>query len=151
MNSIENGEFRPGDPSLQPLWRSERGLFVEILRPGDFYAAYVFDQAISREVDVARVVTQAQELGYPLRYWWLSQAMDLMGSPDRLIVCVHHPGGSSEAGMDLYQSLRNNGAEWDDLEAAAMDEYMWLGAPIQSLADLSQTDGAPLYPPPSAG
>ena len=74
-----------------------------------------------------------------------------MGSPDRLIVCVHHPGGSSEAGMDLYQSLRNIGAVWDDLEAAAMDEYMWLGAPIQSLADLSQTDGSPLFPPPSAG
>lgn len=150
MSSIERGEYQPGDPFLRPLWRSEKGLWVEILHPGDFYVAYIFDQAASREADVSQVITQAQELGYPLRYWWLSQAMDLMGSTDRLIVCVHHPGGSSEAGMDPYHALHDGGVTWDDVEAAAMDEYMWLGAPIQSLADLAQTNGAPLVPPPSA-
>jgi hypothetical protein len=136
---------------MQSLWRSERGLLVEILRPGDFYAAYIYDQAISREADITRVIGQAQELGYPIRYWWLSQTMDLMGSPDRLIICVHHPGGSSDAGMDLYQALHDGGVMWDDLEAAAMDEYMWLGVPIQGLSDVAQPDGLPLFPPPFAG
>lgn len=133
------------------LWRSEGNLLVEILRPGDFYAAYIFDQPISREADITQVIDQAQEQGYPLRYWWLSQAMDLMDSPDRLIVCVHHPGGSSNAGMDLYQTLHDGGVTWDDLEAADMDEYMWLGTTVQSLADLLQTAGVPLFPPSSAG
>lgn len=130
---------------------SKNGLWVEILHPGDFYAAYIFDQAATREANVTQVIAQAQELGYPSRYWWLSQAMDLLGSPDRLIVCVHHPGGSSDPGMDLYQALHDKGVTWDDLEAAAVDEYMWLGAPIRSLADLIQADGSPLFPPPSAG
>ena len=146
MNSIESGEWRADDPSLQPLWRSERGLLVEILHPGDFYAAYIFDQAISREDDITRIVAQAQELGYPLRYWWLSQAMDLMGSPDRLIVCVHHPGGSSDAGMDLYQALHDGGVTWDDLEAAAMDEYLFLGTTIRSHGAITTPDSKPLFP-----
>lgn len=131
---------------MQSLGRRERGLLDEILRQGDFYAAYIFDQAISRETDITRVIAQAQELGYPLRYWWLSQAMDLMGSPDRLIVCVHHPGGSSDAGMDLYQALHDVGVTWDDLEAAAMDEYLFLGTTIRSHGEITTPDARPLFP-----
>ena len=116
------------------------------MRPGDFYAAYIFDQASAREVEVTRVIDQALELSYPVRYWWLSQAMDLMGSPDRLIICVHHPGGSSNAGMDLYQALHDGGVTWDDLEAAAMDEYLFLGQTICSHGEITNPDARPLFP-----
>ncbi len=146
MNPIESGDGRLEDIPSQSLRRRERNLLVEILRPGDFYAAYIFDQAISREADITRVISQAKELGYPLRYWWLSQAMDIMGSPDRLIVCVHHPGGNSDAGMDLYQALHNEGVTWDDLEAAAMDEYMFLGTTIRSHGEIITPDARPLFP-----
>ena len=127
------------------LWRSEGDLLVDILRPSDFYAAYIFDQAISREADITRVIGQAQELGYPLRYWWLSQAMDLMGSPDRLILCVHHPGGSSNVDMDLYQALHDRGAIWDDLEVADLNEYLLLGRIIRSLDEINTPDARPLF------
>jgi hypothetical protein len=123
----------------------------EILDPYHFYAAYIFDRANEHQSDVQTLIEQSHELSYPLRYWWLSDAMDLQGSPDRLILCVHHPSRSADAGLDLYEILREEEVTWDDLDAAAMDEYMWLGAPIRSLADLIQADGSPLFPPPSAG
>ena len=77
----------------------------ENLDPSHFYAAYVFDDASSRRRDVAVLIYEAQRLGYATRYWWLSEAMDLQGSPDRLIVCVHHPSHGESAGMDLYTVL----------------------------------------------
>jgi hypothetical protein len=101
------------------------------LDPRHFYAAYVFDQAHEREDDVATLIEQAQQLGYPLRYWWLSQAVDLQGSPDRLIVCVHHPSMAEDAGMDLYEALEERQVTWDGLEAAAVDEYRLLGKPVE--------------------
>ena len=48
---------------------------------------------------------QARRFGYPVRYWWLSEAVDLQGFPDRLIVCAHHPSRDEDAGMDLYDAL----------------------------------------------
>ena len=60
----------------------------ENLDPRHFYAAYVFDDAATRQRDVAVLIHEAQQLGYPVRYWWLSEAMELQGSPDRLIVCL---------------------------------------------------------------
>ena len=118
----------------------------ENLNPHHFYAAYVFDQAETRNRDVTAVVEQAKRLGYPVRYWWLSDAMPLQDHPDRLIVCVHHPSARDDAGMDLYDTLKEHQATWDDLEAAAIDEYRYLGKPIERPADIRWPDRNPLFP-----
>ena len=118
---------------------------TEILDPRHFYAAYVFDRAAERGSDVQTVIEEAQELRYPVRYWWLSSAMDLQGSPDRLIVCVHHPSRSEDAGMDLYNALRQKEISWDDLEAAALEEYHFLGKPVKELGDLHLPEGKILF------
>jgi hypothetical protein len=129
----------------------ELGQTGEDLDPRHFYAAYVFDQAHERRNDVATVIEQAQQLGYSARYWWLSQAVDLQGNPDRLIVCVHHPSSASDAGMDLYETLKERQVTWDGLEAAAVDEYRLLGRPIEGLGGICRSDGSPLFPPASKG
>jgi hypothetical protein len=118
----------------------------EIFDPHHFYAAYVFDRVNEREFDIGMVLNRASELGYPVRYWWLSEAMELQGFPDRLIVCVHHSSGSENAGMDVYESLSEKGASWDDLEAAAVDEYRYLGKPVEELVDLRLPYGNILFP-----
>jgi hypothetical protein len=118
----------------------------EILDPYHFYAAYVFDRANERQTDVQTLIEQSQELGYPLRYWWLSEALDLQGSPDRLIVCVHHPSRSADSGLDLYEILKEEEVTWDDLDAAALEEYVQLGKPVANLGDLRLPDGQMLYP-----
>jgi hypothetical protein len=79
MNTLERQPENSREPDLDPR---------------HFYAAYVFDQAHKRQEDITTLVEQAQDLGYPVRYWWLSEAMDLEGCPDRLIVCVHHPSAA---------------------------------------------------------
>ena len=119
---------------------------VEILDPRHFYAAYVFDRAAERESDVKTVIEQASELRYPVHYWWLSNAMDLQGAPDRLIVCVHHPSRSEDAGMDLYNILSQKEINWDDLDAATVEEYHFLGKPINDLGDLRHPEGNLLFP-----
>jgi hypothetical protein len=124
----------------------ELGQAGEDLDPRHFYAAYVFDQAHEREDDIAALVEQAQQLGYPARYWWLSQAMELQGSPDRLIVCIHHPSVSEDAGMDLYETLGEHQVTWDGLEAAAVDEYRLLGRPVEGPDVICMRDGTPLFP-----
>ena len=48
--------------------------------------------------------------------------------------------------MDLYQALKNEGADWDDLEAAAMDEYLFLGTIIRSHGEITTPDARPLFP-----
>ena len=118
----------------------------EALDPRHFYAAYVFDQAHERKDDVSTLVEQAQELGYPMRYWWLSQSVELRDHPDRLIVCVHHPSLESDAGMDLYKTLKEQQIAWDDLESAAVEEYRLLGKPIEGPAVICGPDGTPLFP-----
>jgi hypothetical protein len=95
----------------------ELGQAKEELDPRHFYAAYVFAHAHERGEDVAALIEQAQLLGYPVRYWWLSQAMGPQGNPDRLIVCVHHPSMAEDAGMDLYEALEERQVTWDGLEA----------------------------------
>ena len=119
----------------------------EEIDPRHFYAAYVFDQAHERREDIDTLMEQAQQLGYSMRYWWLSQAVELRGQPDRLIVCVHHPSSASDAGMDLYEVLARHEITWDDLEAAAVEEYRLLGKPIESLEVIHKPDGVPLFPP----
>jgi hypothetical protein len=123
------------------------GQAEEDLDPRHFYAAYVFDQANERRDDVATLIEQAQQLGYPARYWWLSQAMELEGNPDRLIVCVHHPSIGEDAGMDLYQALGERQVTWDGLEAAAVDEYRLLGRPIEGPEAICRRDKTQLFPP----
>ena len=118
----------------------------EDLDPRHFYAAYVFDQAHERQGDVATLVEQAQQLGYPVRYWWLSEAMELRGHPDRLIVCVHHPSSTEDAGMDLYETLKERQVTWNDLEAAAVGEYRLFGKPIEGPEVICKSDGTPLFP-----
>ncbi len=133
-----------GPESLSPGGIEEKP-YIEILHPGDFYAAYIFDHAVERQSDIAHVIEQAHQLGYPVRTWWLSQAMDLQGSPDRLIVCVHHPGIGEEAGMDLYDALQKRGITWDELDSAVMEEYHWLGQPALEIEHLTQPDGTILF------
>jgi hypothetical protein len=126
---------------------SDLGQAEEDLDLRHFYAAYVFDQAHERRDDVGTLIEQAQQLGYPLRYWWLSQAVDLQDNPDRLIVCVHHPSVVEDAGMDLYEALGERQVTWDGLEAAAVDEYRLLGKPIEGAGAIYRPDGTPLFPP----
>jgi len=85
-------------------------------------------------------------LGYPVRYWWISDAMELQGFPDRLIVCVHHPSTSEDAGMDLYDALKEKGVTWDDLEAAVVDEYRYLGNPFFNWAICARHTGTGSFP-----
>jgi len=118
----------------------------EQLNPNHSYTAYIWDLAETRQNAVAALLEQAQGFGYPVRYWWLSEAMELRDAPDRLIVCVHYPSASEDAGMDVYDALTERGVRWDDLEGAAMEEYRQLGKPISALADICNTDGTVLFP-----
>ena len=108
---------------------------TEHLDPHHFYAAYAFDNATSRRRDVAVLLHEAQRLSYPVRYWWLSEAMDLQDAPDRLIVCVHHPSLAEDAGMDLYSALskiaQKHEVAWDSLEAAQDDGHHLTLCPLQ--------------------
>ena len=72
--------------------------------------------------------------------------MELQGFSDRLIVCVHHPSVSEDAGMDLYGSLKKKEVIWDDLEAATVGEYRHLGKPAKELGDLRSLFGNWLFP-----
>jgi hypothetical protein len=126
----------------------DRGFGDEHLDPRHYYAAYVFDGAERREHDVTTLVEEARRLGYPVRYWWLSDALDLQGEPDRLIVCVHHPSGDENAGMDLYDTLTDKRVTWDDLEAAAFEEYRAFSQPLRGPGAIYKPDGVALFPPP---
>jgi len=111
------------------------------------YAAYIFDHADRRKHDITAVIEEAGRFGYPVRYWWLSAAMDIRDEPDRLIVCVHHPVISENAGMDLYEKLQELHVEWDDLDAATVEEYLLLSRPIAEPNGIAWPDGRALFPP----
>ncbi len=132
---------------LSPVGLETQGelLMGEDIDLRHFYAAYIFDQPQDRDGDIAAIVKQAQGKGYPARYWWLSEAVNLQGFPDRLIVCVHHPSFAPNAGMDLCQALREDQVAWDELEAASPIEYLQLGKFIRGLEDLRDSDGRPLF------
>jgi hypothetical protein len=117
----------------------------EDLNPRHFYAAYIYDRAEEHKEDVATLVEKAHELDYPVRFWWLSDAVDLQGFPDRLIVCVHHPSMTEDAGMDLYEALKEKEVSWNELEAAGVNEYAFLGQPVDKLDSISKPNGSPLY------
>lgn len=131
MNHIERRPKPPHEEALDPL---------------HFYAAYVFGNVHERQREIAAVVSSAQRLGYPVRYWWLSQAMALEDAPDRLIVCVHHDSYSEEAGLDLYDALKDQEVQWDFLEAASIEEYCAYGRVTEGAHAVRMPDGTPLFP-----
>ena len=81
-----------------------------------------------------------------MRYWRLSRGMELHDHPDRLIICVHHPSPDGDAGMDLYKVLKEQQVTWDDLEAAAVEEYRLLGRSIEAPQVICRSDGTLLFP-----
>ena len=95
--------------------------------------------------DIHAIIEEAGNLGYPTRYWWLSQAMDIQGCPDRLIICVHHPTNDENAGMDLYETLKNLQVSYDELNAAALEEYMCLGRRVARAGDIRKADGTSMF------
>jgi len=117
----------------------------ELCCSNHFYAAYVFDQAETHRVDITTLIDEAQRLGYPVRYWWLSQAMDIQKGPDRLIVCVHHPRNDENAGMDLYDALQARQVSYDELDAAVLDEYLFLGRQAANIEKIRRPDGFQLF------
>jgi hypothetical protein len=96
------------------------------------YIAYIFDEPQDRETDVGLVVEKAVEMGCQVRYWWLSNTAHLQSSHDRLIVCVRQPHVGVNTGMDLYWTLKEAGAAWDELETASLDEWASLGRQVSS-------------------
>ena len=123
-----------------------RSFAGETLDPRHFYAAYSFDTPETRQNDITALIAEAQRLGYPVRYWWLSDAMDLYGEPDRLIVCVHHPTRNENAGIDLFDALKAKGATWDDLENAAIEEYMQFSRRVRGAGEIVTPDDVALFP-----
>ena len=117
----------------------------EICLPNHFYAAYIFDQPNSHQNDIRTIIDEAANLHYPVRYWWLSQAMDIQNCPDRLIVCVHHSGNGESAGMDLYERLHAEGADFDELEAAAMEEYVFFGRGVRAIETIKDPFGGVVF------
>lgn len=120
----------------------------EVLNPRHSYLAYIFDQPEEQLENISPLLEKADELGYPVRYWWLSEAMflDTEEVPDRLIVCVHHPSRDEEAGMDLYTALREKEVQWAALEAAAFEEYLTFGKTVSEPAAINQANGRSLFP-----
>ncbi|MBK8903097.1 MAG: hypothetical protein IPM53_18045 [Anaerolineaceae bacterium] len=120
----------------------------ELLDPRHTYLAYIFDQPEQQIENIFPLLNQATELGYPVRYWWLSEAMvlDTDEVPDRLIVCVHHPTRDEDAGLDLYESLREKNVEWAELEAASFEEYVAFGKSVLNPAVIDRADGQALFP-----
>ena len=112
-----------------------------------FLAAYILDAPHERETDVGLLVERAVELGCPVRYWWLSDAVPLL-TYDRLIVCVCHPEDGVDAGMDLYRALKEARATWDELEAAAPHEWELLGRDIHAHGEIRLPGSTWLLFPP---
>jgi hypothetical protein len=117
----------------------------ELCCSNHFYAAYVFDQAETHRTDITTLIDEAQRLGYPARYWWLSQSMDIQNSPDRLIVCIHHPSNDENAGVDLYDALRARQVSYDELDSAMLDEYLFLGRQVANIEKIQHPDGMQLF------
>lgn len=117
----------------------------ELCCSNHFYAAYVFDQAETHQKDITTIIEQSTRLGYPMRYWWLSQAMNIQGNPDRLIVCVHHPTNDENAGMDLYDVLHARDVTYAELDAAVLEEYVYLGCRVVGIASICSANGQPIF------
>lgn len=117
----------------------------EIMDRSHFYAAFVFDCPDTRALDIKALIWHAQQLGYPVRYWWLSETMKLHDTPDRLIVCVLHPTMIEFTGNYLSDRLLKDHFSWDALEGASMEEYCRFGKPVSMLDDIRLPEGQPLF------
>jgi hypothetical protein len=141
---MANHEVSPAaDAGAGEWWTREN------LDPRHFYAGYTFDDAETRQSDVVTLIDEARRLGYSVRYWWLSDAVELEDAPDRLVICVHHPATDENAGMDLYEALKRRGVAWDDLEHASLEEYLLYSKTINGTSGISQPDGQLLFPSPT--
>lgn len=116
----------------------------EIFDPRHLYAAYIYDHPQDHVDDIAALLEKADEFHFPVRYWWLSEAMRLGGTPDRLIMCVHCAETGEEAGLGLYQALEADEVFWDELEAANINEYSLLGRPVGHIMEIVQPQGGRL-------
>ena len=138
---------KPELPTPQGVVREQA---VEVIDPSHFYAAYVFDQAETRHDDIATLLEQTQQLGYPVRYWWLSETTELEeDQPDRLFVCMHQPAEDKVAGMDLLGALHQHitkPTSWVGLEASALEEYREFGKAIKKPESIYWPDGMSLFP-----
>jgi hypothetical protein len=120
----------------------------EILNPRHIYVAYIYDQPEFYEQDIVTFIEQARVLDYPLRYWWLSDAMPIGGYediPDRLILGLNTRAHDEEAGFDLYQALEAEDIYWDEHEAASYREYALLGKRLSEVADIQTPSGESLF------
>lgn len=124
-----------------------RGFGHEHLDPRHTYFAYVFDNPGAHQFDLEVLISEAKRRGYPTRYWWLSDAVQLhRQDPDRLIVCVHHPTADENTGMDLYEALEKNRVVYAELEKASFEEYVVLSEPLRGIGDIATPGGSLVFP-----
>jgi hypothetical protein len=113
--------------------------------------AYIYDQPKFYEQDIVTFIEQARVLDYPLRYWWLSDAIPIGGYediPDRLILGINTRARGEEAGFDLYQALEAEDIYWNEHEAASYREYALLGKRLSEVADIQTPSGESLFDHP---
>ncbi len=119
----------------------------EELNPRHFYAVYAFENAETRQPQITQLVHKAWQMGYPVRYWWLSEVADLNGNQDRLIIGVHHPSEAIDAGLELCAALADeHGSFWDSWDRVDAREYTAFGLPVEDIATISKPDETPLFP-----
>jgi hypothetical protein len=142
---MESGYVKFKDMGNHELFERRGRPAQELCLSNHFYAAYVFDQAEIHQKDISIIIEESQRLGYPVRYWWLSQAMDIESNPDRLIVCVHHPGNDENAGMDLYDALHARKVSYAELDSAILEEYVYLGRRVAQIESILNAYGKPIF------
>lgn len=131
---------------IDGVW-PDRGFGHEDLDPRHTYFAYVFDDPSAHQSDLEVLISEAKRLGYPTRYWWLSDAVGLrQQNPDRLIVAVHHPTANEDTGMDLYQALEKHQVVYAELEKASFEEYVGLSVPLRGVGDIATPGGSFVFP-----
>ncbi|MCL4266678.1 MAG: hypothetical protein KJ069_26030 [Anaerolineae bacterium] len=136
------------EPTPQPTPLSAETLAgEELIDPRHTYLAYIFDTPIHYREDITAVIKQAWAHGYPVRYWWLSEAIPMGDEyPDRLIICTHCPSRDEDTGLDLYEALEAADITWNELEAASVEEYQRLGKTIRESTDIFTPESQALFP-----
>lgn len=118
----------------------------EELHPHHFYAVYVFENAEVCKPQITQLVYEAWQMGYPVRYWWLSEVAELDGNQDKLLIGVHHPSQAEDAGLGLFTALASEDgffcASWDRVDVR---EYTAFGLPVEDIATITKPDETPLF------
>jgi len=124
----------------------------EIVDPHYHHTAFIFDNAKTHRRDIVVFIDQVNRLGHPVAYWWLSEAMDLENTPDRLILCVRHLSLADDSSGDLYSPLAHAAEKhkiiWDEVSLADGEEFREFGKLITSPGSIFEPDGRPLFPEP---